>query len=224
METLKRGDKGHRVASLQDDLKILGYYRGRLDSDFGPKTQKAVRAFQADHLVTGIADPATLAALERAERAHKSQPGLKPPKGRAGVLAMFGRFEYTEGRHGQIHIDRDWKRRNIVKAKLPIVGNRWIHRMLIPAFTQALAGVVNAGLADEIETFGTFCARHICHDPSKPLSFHSWGIACDVNAFENGYGTQGNMDPAIVRAFESAGFQWGGRWRTCDPMHFQYTS
>jgi hypothetical protein len=53
------------------------------------------------------------------------------------------------------------------------------------------------------------------------LSTHSWGIAIDLNPGTNQAGTEGDMHPGIVQAFEACGFQWGGRWRTRDDMHFQ---
>ena len=40
MKTLKKGDKGEEVKTLQELLKIT------VDSDFGPKTEDAVKAFQ----------------------------------------------------------------------------------------------------------------------------------------------------------------------------------
>lgn len=43
---LKRGNKGTDVAKLQTRLKSTGFLSGLADGDFGPATEKAVRAFE----------------------------------------------------------------------------------------------------------------------------------------------------------------------------------
>lgn len=45
-DILKRGSRGEEVKQLQDFLKRKGYYEGNLDGIFGPKTEKAVKAYQ----------------------------------------------------------------------------------------------------------------------------------------------------------------------------------
>lgn len=65
----KKGMKGVQVKGLQEMLKGYGYYTATCDSDFGSKTEAAVKAFQkAEGLaVDGIAGKATwsrLAGLE----------------------------------------------------------------------------------------------------------------------------------------------------------------
>lgn len=47
--TLRIGSKGQFVRTAQQLLKELGYFPGNLDGHFGPNTQKALLAFQADH-------------------------------------------------------------------------------------------------------------------------------------------------------------------------------
>ena len=60
------GSGGEQVRFLQTVLNHLGYYNGRIDGDFGPVTDRAVRAFQQDHglYVDGEAGPKTIAALD----------------------------------------------------------------------------------------------------------------------------------------------------------------
>ena len=59
MQTLKKGSKGTDVEKLQKLLKIT------IDSDFGPKTEEAVKKFQKEHKLDtdGIVGPKTWAAL-----------------------------------------------------------------------------------------------------------------------------------------------------------------
>lgn len=66
--TVQRGGRGAMVLDLQDQLARLGYFAGRLDGEFGPLTEAALLAFQADAGIEtdGIAGPLTWAALEGA--------------------------------------------------------------------------------------------------------------------------------------------------------------
>jgi hypothetical protein len=66
--TLRLGDEGEAVESLQRVLTELGYDPGPADGSFGGATTEAVRAFQADAGLSadGIAGPETLAALNAA--------------------------------------------------------------------------------------------------------------------------------------------------------------
>ena len=44
---LQKGDKGDQVKALQAALKSKGFHLGTIDGDFGPKTEKAVKALQS---------------------------------------------------------------------------------------------------------------------------------------------------------------------------------
>ena len=77
------------------------------------------------------------------------------------------------------------------------------------------------------------------HRPLRPLSLHAWGIAIDLDPAQNSAHDFGDHPPPrpwsstwvklwpdglpmqFVEAMEAAGFDWGGRWSLCDPMHFQ---
>lgn len=64
---LKHGDDGPAVLRLQHLLSAAGFNPGPLDGDFGPRTERALRQFQAagGQPVTGQADATTWAALDR---------------------------------------------------------------------------------------------------------------------------------------------------------------
>ena len=63
--TFKKGSKGTNVKTLQQKLKDLGFLNGKVDGDFGPITQKAVKDFQKSKglVVDGIVGPKTIEAL-----------------------------------------------------------------------------------------------------------------------------------------------------------------
>ena len=76
---LRRGSKGADVKRLQGGLAALSFYAGKVDGDFGPKTETSVTAFQTAKklLADGIAGPSTLLAYDKALDAIKADPSLK---------------------------------------------------------------------------------------------------------------------------------------------------
>lgn len=67
LQPLQKGDKGEEVVKLQTFLREQGYTRSRVDGDFGPSTEKAVKAFQeaAGLEVTGIVDEKTIEEISK---------------------------------------------------------------------------------------------------------------------------------------------------------------
>lgn len=63
-QTLKRGMRGDDVKWLQWILKSKGYPVGNIDGIFGLKTEQAVRDFQMDAFVDGVAGPLTVGKLK----------------------------------------------------------------------------------------------------------------------------------------------------------------
>lgn len=84
-QTLKKGMTGGDVPVLQIKLKSLGRYDGLIDGDFGPKTERGVKLFQASQGLRedGICGPLTWQALEKAVQPPKPapvSPAPEPPK------------------------------------------------------------------------------------------------------------------------------------------------
>jgi hypothetical protein len=187
-------------------------------------------------------------------------PGIQPPapsrfdgqiahrpRDRDEVIAAFG----DPSRSGMYTANADptWYARNIVElhgtdAFLPVLARSYfpIHHEIEPYAREAFkrAEAAAPGYVQRPGTWG-FNFRHMRHDPSLPLSYHSWGIAIDVNPDDNVAASfQPGERPApwsvewtkrwprgvpvgVVAAFESCRFCWGGRWTTyCDPMHFEW--
>lgn len=75
---LRAGTRGLDVALLQKKLQAAGINPGPIDGIFGPKTQAAVRAYQASRGLTvdGVVGPQTWGALNRGARPVS---GSRPP-------------------------------------------------------------------------------------------------------------------------------------------------
>lgn len=66
--TLRRGSPKNTTALVKELQKRLGFTGGKIDGDFGPATEAAVRRFQRAHAMVadGVVGPATWAALDKA--------------------------------------------------------------------------------------------------------------------------------------------------------------
>jgi putative chitinase len=87
MPVLKQGSSGPDVKALQQKLKDLGFDPNGTDGNFGPGTEKAVRAFQqAKGLgVDGKVGPGTQAALDAAAGSAPTAGGAAPTGGGEAV-------------------------------------------------------------------------------------------------------------------------------------------
>lgn len=192
--------------ALQADAKLT------VDGKCGPNTREHLRA---------VMDSAT-AHNELPSSAGSNKTPI--PKGRAGIASVYGTFSYTEGtKKGAIVIDRTWARKNIVGVRLASGKQVWLHRLVADEFAHlfSTACAISGYTPTRV---GSWVARHILWNPAKPLSTHSWGIAVDFDAGHNKYGKKNTLIrkyPDFIAVFESAGWSWGGRWRTPDDMHFQ---
>lgn len=100
------------------------------------------------------------------------------------------------------------------------------HRLAVDHFTAAfgkIKSLIQQGSARENdcnEYGGIYCRRAI-RGTSHP-STHSWGIAIDLEPLRYPLGSADRFPDAIVNAFKSCGFFYGGDFLSRrDPMHFQ---
>lgn len=89
--TLRKGDQGTDVVSMQQALAELGYLNGAQDGNFGTGTQTAVKNFQKDHGldVDGIAGKLTLEALY-AEASVTPIPKTTPTVNAGDIMDLPG--------------------------------------------------------------------------------------------------------------------------------------
>lgn len=140
------------------------------------------------------------------------------------VARAVGSFTYTVNPDGTVNPDPRWVREYIRTEQVPILGSVRGNKAMLPQLRAALTEIVQRGLASKIhrdQYGGCYVPRFIARDPSKGLSFHTWGTAVDLNVPENLRGTAGLIDRTVVEIFQEWGFNWGGTWRYTDPMHFE---
>jgi hypothetical protein len=164
-------------------------------------------------------------------RVRPLTPIAAPPQEAAPAAPMgvaegdlIGAMTFRILKSGYIEPDPAWVEANIASGTVPILGEVTCHRLVFPQLAEALAEIEEAGLTKSIDPDhygGCYVPRFIGRDPRRGLSFHAFGLALDLNVAGNYYGTRGDMDPRVVEIFERWGFEWGGRWSTPDPMHFQ---
>ena len=93
------------------------------------------------------------------------------------------------------------------------------HDLILP-LASAFRSLIDTGRVDELKTWdGCFNIRPI--KGSTSMSLHSWGIAVDMNAFENQMGMIPKLSDGFIQCFIQAGFDWGGNFTRQDGMHFQ---
>jgi hypothetical protein len=156
---------------------------------------------------------------------------MNTPHGLAGLEAALGKFAWKQMKPPFVDVDDRWERENLVRSV--IAGHAiWLHRLIMPIFTETLAKAMAAAPGYEIKELGGYCARQmILLDPAKqataPLSVHSWGAAVDINWSKNPLSKKliTDLPPEFVQVFRNSGWQWGGDWISKkDAMHFQFVT
>jgi hypothetical protein len=96
----------------------------------------------------------------------------------------------------------------------------YMNKVMKKPLHNALRLLKSRGLLGElVEWNGIFTIRKMRGGES--LSLHSWGVAIDLNARDNGMGKPPKMSKGFVNCFIESGFDWGGYWKSPDGMHFQ---
>jgi len=105
--TLREGDNGQEVRRLQTNLNIDA------DSDFGPKTKKAVIGYQTANglVVDGLAGPKTLKSLGIEVLAGIDVSSHNGTVDWSKAAQAGIKFAWVKATEGQTHINRNWVER-----------------------------------------------------------------------------------------------------------------
>ena len=107
------------------------------------------------------------------------------------------------------------------QGKLP--KRIYCSKLMIEPLRHAFNLIISRGLLHYVESWdGCFCIRSKRGGDS--YSLHAWGLAVDINAASNKFGSKPTMPLELVKCFTDAGFDWGGTWTKPDGMHFQLRS
>lgn len=99
----------------------------------------------------------------------------------------------------------------------------YCNRLMVEPLSKAFQNLINTGAVKELKTWdGCFNIRN--KRGLSSMSLHSWGLAIDVNAFENGLNKAPKLSALFVKCLTDAGFTWGGKWLRKDGMHFELAS
>lgn len=107
-----------------------------------------------------------------------------------------------------------------------------VHRKCAESLSRVLSAIWDSSGRDPkrldewgAPVFGGSYAYRVMRGGAR-LSMHAYGCAIDLDPVRNGFHDETPhfaLAPAVVKAFEDEGWEWGGRWkgRACDGMHFQ---
>ncbi len=97
----------------------------------------------------------------------------------------------------------------------------YCNKDMVAPLTAAFKALIATGCVTELKTWdGCFNIRK--KRGLASMSLHSWGLAIDVNAFENGLGQTPKLSKLFVSCFTNNGFNWGGNWKSrVDGMHME---
>ena len=150
-ETLEYGSEGETVRKLQNRLDALGYNPGYTDGKFGPSTEAAVMAFQANNSLTvdGKAGPATQRALYGTSQKNavnystiQSGDSGEPVRNLQYTLYELGYYDGAiDGKYGQTTSDavRAFQIENGLKPVDGVAGNQTLSRLYSSAAIPAAA-------------------------------------------------------------------------------------
>lgn len=157
---------------------------------------------------------------------------MEPPNGFDDLVARFG--DPRKFIRGDGTLSAEWEAQYITRIALPLplplagtedvqVTHITCHVLAAAFVSDTLEFLSQQNLWDSLVSYGGGFNFRLQRGSGAKLSVHAWGLAWDFDPDDNELGTDGTMDPDVVKLFESRGFLWGGHFsERKDPMHFQF--
>ena len=199
--TMRLGDKGEAVGSLQQKLKNLSFYKGLIDSSYGSSTQTAVRDFQRANSLTvdGIAGAETQARLDGAgdqlpagqtpPPTNQSNVFVTPPPGEAV-------YPYSTTTNASVNLRKSASASAMRYLTIPEGGS-----------IQVLEDS-GSYLKVSYKEFSGFVDKNFVHIPEQYLEGKSLGVSTDARVkYETlGVGSEGKKVRALQQALAELGY------------------
>lgn len=205
--TLERDARGVQVAEVQRGLREGGYDPGPADGVFGPRTEAAVRAYQADRglEVDGIVGRQTWGELGRVESTRPQVPVSGDVPGTGDAI--------SDQRIAALHPE--------VRAAAAQFVNRAAQELGIQL--RVTQGMRTYAEQDALYAQGRTAPGEVVTNARGGQSYHNFGVAFDVVEVRPDGSVNWDTDWAALGALgESMGLEWGGNWTSIvDRPHFQ---
>ncbi len=223
------------VQDLQKDLRAIGVYSGRLDGDFGPKTETAGKLFQwnaknfshrlqngqqvsdtfsAAVAVSGSVDMATASELARWKAHNYMATGdlVRVPILRLSCFELgdgFKRIRHPSIQAGEMVVSAQLQDAvSTMNAKAAELGVRVVVNQAVRVVGVAVSGAVVAPATRSQHFIGHAIDCNI-------VDGDSWNTSAD---FRNGRETE--KAKKLIAALKEAGLRWGGDFTETDTPHF----
>ena len=155
---------------------------------------------------------------------------------------IYGKPVLSIGANNHFKVDRKFARNlgTVAAENFPNYHRRiYMHKIVSVYFIEAMRRAHEVCPDWQPKRIGCFNPRRMRHSrsPNVPFSDHTYGIAFDIDSktnrawsrrkypnrprpFETGWYKYSDIPEVVVKCFTSVGFDWGGYWNFCDPMHF----
>lgn len=143
-------------------------------------------------------------------------------RSQAAIKGRFGEFAYrVEG--DRFTADPQWVADNIVTEEVPLLGSITCHRDFADTLHAVMEDLEASGLGEVIDAgayAGCWNSRFIAG--RRDLSHHAWGIAADINFFNDAGSVASPGAPELIEAMARAGITSGRDWVNPDPGHYEW--
>ena len=135
---------------------------------------------------------------------------------------LLAPLNFTANENGSLNLDQNFIQTQLSMVNIPFLGRIFCSKLASRQFSGAMMTSSILGYTADLNRseFGGCYNPRFIGDSTVP-SYHTRGLAIDINVPGNSLGTFGDLDDKLVTIFKSWGLRWGGDWVAIDPMHFE---